>query len=258
MSPAWKAYHELAWVEDWLADPAGEEREAGLHVRLLRQAAPEPPRTLLHLGSGAGRFDRVFKRHFTVTGADVSPGMLDMARARNPDVEYAPGDMRTLRLKRTFDAVAIPDSIDYMASPEDLEAAIRTAAAHLRPGGVLLVAAKPEETFRDNNFVYTGEKDGIRVTLFENNCRNPHRPHTYEATLVYLVRNRGEQEIHTECHRLGLFPRAVWDRIFRRIGFSMRETVAGDLYDRFVFDEGAYPVTVFTGRFSPPPAGRNP
>ena len=64
-----------------------------------------------------------------------------------------------------FDAVAIPDCIDYMATEEDLQCAIQTAAVHLKPGGVLLVVAKPEETFRNNNFAYFGEKDGVHVEI---------------------------------------------------------------------------------------------
>lgn len=32
---------------------------------------------------------------------------------------------------------------------------------HLETGGVLLVVAKTEETFQNNNFAYTDEKDGV-------------------------------------------------------------------------------------------------
>jgi ubiquinone/menaquinone biosynthesis C-methylase UbiE len=110
------AYNELAWTEDWLVDPAEYEQEVMVYVDLIKRAAPEPPSTLLHLGSGAGGHDTIFKRHFAVTGVDLSPGMLNKARKVHPDIEYIEGDMRTLRLNRQFDAVAIPDSIDYMAS----------------------------------------------------------------------------------------------------------------------------------------------
>ena len=42
------------------------------------------------------------------------------------------------------------------------------------------------------NFVYTGEKNGLDITLFENNHIYKTKPDSYEATLVYLIRRHGE------------------------------------------------------------------
>ncbi len=156
MASSWIAYNELAWTESLLADPTDYEVEVAGYVELIKRNSPQTPGTLLHLGCGAGRHDDIFKRHFAVMGVDISRGMLDMARLRHPDVEYIEEDMRTVRLGRAFDAVAIPDSIDYMGSLPELRMAIETAVAHLKPGGILLVVGKTREIFRDNNFYYTG------------------------------------------------------------------------------------------------------
>ena len=168
MASKWIAYNELAWTVDWLAEPKEYEDEVMVYVNLIRQTAKEPPGTLLHLGSGAGGHDKIFRRYFSVTGADLSSGMLNIARVANPGIEYLEGDMRTLRLNRQFDAVAIPDSIDYMVSQYELRQAVQTAAVHLKTNGVLLLVAKTKETFQNRNFAYTGEKDGVHVTLFSN------------------------------------------------------------------------------------------
>lgn len=247
MSSTWIAYNDLAWTEAWLTEPADYEDEVCRYVELIKQYAALPPRTLLHLGSGAGSHDTVFKRHFTVTGVDLSPGMLARARARHPDVEYLEGDMRALRLDRTFDAVAVPDSIDYMASLEDLQKAIQVAVAHLNPGGVLLVAAKPKEIFRNNNFAYTGEKEGIHVTVLENNYVNPFRPHTYEATLVYLIRRQGNLTVHMDRHDLGLFPQAVWEKVFMDCGLALHQHALDGVYDKYLIKGGEYPLRIFVG-----------
>jgi len=249
MASTWTAYNELAWTEDVFADPAECEREVMVYIDLIERTAPKPPRTLLHLGCGAGFFDATFKRYFEVTGVDLSRGMLERARAAHPDIGYLEGDMRTLRLGRTFDAVAIPDSIDYMSTKDDLRKIIHTSSEHLKPGGVLLIVAKPEETFQDNNFVYTGtSKDGTHVTLFENNYINPNRPNTYECTLIYLIRHKGKLTIHTENHVLGLFPRSVWEEIFREEGFTMQTQVLEGVYDKNLLGEGEYPMTIFVGK----------
>ena len=120
MASTWIAYTELAWTEDLLAVPASYEDEVKVYVDLINRTASHPPRTLLHLGSGAGGCDHIFKRYFEVTGVDISRGMLDKARVAHPDIEYIEDDMHTVRLNRQFDCVAVPDSIDYMASEDDL------------------------------------------------------------------------------------------------------------------------------------------
>ena len=153
------AYNELAWTEDWFVEPSDYEEEVGFYISLIHQYAAEHPTTLLHLGSGAGGMDWVFKRGFAVTCVDISPKMLARARSAHPDIEYIEADIRSLRLNRLFDAVAIPDCINYMTSLDDLRRAVKTAARHLKPGGVLLVVGKTSETFQNNNFVYTGEKN---------------------------------------------------------------------------------------------------
>lgn len=247
MTSPWLAYNDLAWTEDFFADQSDYEEEVALYVELLKRSSADPPRTLLHLGCGAGGHDNVFKRHFEVTGVDISPGMLAKAHAAHPEIEYHEEDMRTIRLQKEFDVVVIPDSIDYMVTRDDLRQALRTATTHLKSGGVLLVVAKTAEIFRDNNFAYTGESGDVHVTLLENNYVNPHRPETYEATMVFLIRQAGKLTIHNDHHVLGLFPEAVWKKLFAEAGLTLQTSDLDGLYDRFLLGEGEYPMKVFVG-----------
>lgn len=248
VAPSWIAYNELAWTADLLADHSDYEGEVEGYVDLIRRSSLHTPGTFLHLGCGAGGHDAIFKRHFAVTGVDVSRGMLEKARLRHPDVEYIEGDMRTVRLDREFDAVAIPDSIDYMSSLPELRMAIGTAVAHLKPGGVLLVVGKTREIFSDNNFAYSGEQGDLHVTLLENNHINRYRPDTYEATLVYLIRRGGVVTIHTECHVLGLFSQGAWKQVFTDAGLTFEETALDGAYDKYLLCGGDYPLRIFIGR----------
>ena len=248
MASTWIAYNELAWTEDWLANPEEYKDEVMTYIDLIKSNSLNTPVTLLHLGSGAGGQDTIFKQHFTVTGVDISKGMLEKARIAHPDIEYIEGDMKTLRLNQQFDAVTIPDSIDYMISKDELSQAIATAALHLKIGGVLLVAAKTEETFQNNNFAYTGEKEGVHVTLLENNYINTFKPNTYEATLVYLIRKQGELSIHTEHQVLGLFSQAVWEKVFKSAGLTVQNATLNGIYDKNILNKGEYPLTIFLGK----------
>jgi len=248
MASDWISYNQLAWTEDFLAEPADYEQEVAHYADMVRQHASPPVHTLLHLGCGAGGQDLFFKRNFSVTGVDLSIGMLDKARAKNPEIEYIEGDMRTNRLDRKFDAVVIPDSIDYIATPGGLQQVIHTAALHLRKGGVLLVVCSTAEQFRNNNFVYTGEKGDVHVTLFENNYTSPSAPQTHEITLFYLIRQRGQLKTYSEHIVAGLFPQASWEAVFTEAGLTVYSQDLFGSYDQYLFDDGQYTQTIFIGR----------
>ncbi len=105
-------------------------------------------RTLLELGSGGGNNASHLKRRFTCTLTDISPEMLALSRTLNPECEHIEGDMRTLRLDRTFDAVLVHDAIAYITTEDDLRATLETVAVHLRRGGAaLLVPDTTRELF---------------------------------------------------------------------------------------------------------------
>jgi hypothetical protein len=241
----WLVYNELAWVDSVLSPPQNVAQEC-IHLgRMLKAHAHSECQTLLHLGCGAGVYDFTFKKHIEVTGIDVSIGMLAEAQRRNPEINYICADMRSVRLRKSYDAVIIPDAIDYMITADDLRRAMLTAWIHLKMDGIVLVKANMAEEFQNNNFVYSGESQGITVTLFENNHISASRPDTYEATFCYLIRRQGELEIRHELHTLGLFKRSVWCSVFKEIGFERLAEVSELAYQENIQSKGTYPVKVF-------------
>src|SRR4030095_17011892 len=94
----------------------------------------------LELGSGGGNNASHMKRSFALTLVEPSDGMREISRQLNPECTHLPGDMRHVRLGRTFDAVFVHDSVMYMTTEDDLRAALETVAVHLAPEGVALIA----------------------------------------------------------------------------------------------------------------------
>jgi len=241
----WRSYNELAWTEPVVSPPEDCREEAGAYCRVIRENARLPVKTMLHLACGAGILDYTFKTCFEVTGVDISPGMLEVARTLNPEVIYHLEDMRSLQLDASFDTVVIPDATGYMTNEEDLGKALRTAYRHLKVGGVLLLVIHTQEEFRENNFVYTGATDDTKITIFENNHLLDPQGNTYEATMVYLIRRGSSLEVTTDRHTLGIFPRDTWKRMLREeLGLQVWETRLDHLYDAHLLGEGYYPLTV--------------
>ena len=241
----WLSYGDLAWTEPILAPPGDCAAENEVYVNIIREHAGDDARQVLHLACGAGGNDFTFKKHFTVTGVDISEDMLAIAEKLNPEVTYVRGDMRSVDLGKRFDAVVIPDSIDYAATLADLEMTIATACKHLRPGGVLLIVAKTREEFRENNFCYTGSKDGIQVTVFERGGGGGKDRSTYEATIVYLIRQKGRLDVYSDRHVLGLFSEQEWLAALQNAGLLVRQEKMDSVYDRFILGEGTYPMRIF-------------
>ncbi len=239
------AYNELAWTDDILAPPETYEEEALIYVEAIKNRISAQTVTMLHLGCGAGGHDFHFKEHFSVTGADISEGMLALAKKRNPEVSYVKGDMKTIRLERKFGVVVIPDSIMYMTTLEDLKETVMNAARHLKTEGILLVVAHMKEDFKENNFAYSGEKENIHITVLENNHIVSNT--TYEATMIHLMRQEDELSIHHEVHTLGLFSYDQWMDIFEMCQLKIDEINLDHLYDQYLLEDGEYKLKVFIG-----------
>jgi len=239
----WLAYSELAWTEPIIAPSDDYAKETELFSNVIKEQAKIEVKTLLHLGCGAGGNDYTFKKHFKVTGVDISENMLEIARRLNPEVVYCRGDMRSIELGECFDAVAVPDSIGYMTTENELRSAVITAQRHLKPGGVLLIVTCIAEEFSQNNFVYTGSRGDIEVTVFENNYIPEPGSTTCEVTLVYLIRHQDKLEIYTDRHITGIFKLEIWLDLLKETGFDdVNQIKLEHSYDRFIVGEGKYPL----------------
>ncbi|MBO6770544.1 MULTISPECIES: class I SAM-dependent methyltransferase [unclassified Thalassospira] len=94
---------------------------------------------VLELGCGTGRISAAIARlGIAVTGLDLSPAMLDQARANYPDIDWHPGNMCDFDLGRVFDLVIIPfRGLQEVTDITDQRRALDRAFAHLKPGGAL-------------------------------------------------------------------------------------------------------------------------
>ncbi|HSP08064.1 MAG TPA: class I SAM-dependent methyltransferase [Candidatus Dormibacteraeota bacterium] len=232
-----KLYDELAAWWPVFSNPKEYRREAAHVIRLLRNACKPAPSTVLELGSGGGNSALYLKAHFDMTLVDLSPQMLKVSRRLNPECEHIKGDIRTLRLGRTFDAVFVHDSICHMTTEADLRAAMQTAYEHCRPGGVaLFVPDFVRETFVPGTDQGGSDAPRRSVRFLQWIVDPDPKDTTYVVDFAILLRDgRGHVRVAHDRHVLGLFPRATWLRLLRKSGFvaavarddEMREVFLG-------------------------------
>jgi SAM-dependent methyltransferase len=209
---------ELYDLEYASKDYAGESATIARIVRERNAGA----RTLLDVACGTGKHLEQLRHEFDCEGVDLDEGLLEIARTRLPDVELRPGDMRTLDLGRTFDAVTcLFSAIGFVGGPEGLEAAAQAFARHLEPGGVLLVEPwfAPGEWIPNRPWAISGVGDGMafaRVNVSEV------RDERFSITdMHYTVATPDGVERFNDYHELYLFTRDEMRAAFEGAGFAV-------------------------------------
>lgn len=238
-----RLYGDLAPWFHLLTAPSDYADEADRYRRLITEACPDA-RTLLELGSGGGNNASHLHEHFTCTLSDVSPQMLALSRTLNPECEHVLGDMRTLRLGRTFDAVLVHDAVVYMTTEEMLADCMSTAHAHTRPGGVaLFVPDHTRETFAPRTGHGGHDGDGGRALRYLEWVVDPDPSDTeYEVDYAVVLREPGQEPRVVHDHHVeGLFPEHTWLHLLDHAGFQATPVRADPADD----DESQ---TVFVGR----------
>jgi SAM-dependent methyltransferase len=235
-------YGELATWWPLISPVADYEEEIGEIERHLRSAAI-PVTDVLELGSGGGHVAYWLKRSFRLTLVDLSPAMLAVSASLNPECEHHAGDMTSVRLGRSFDAVLIHDAVDYLISEDQIRATFETAYEHCRPGGVLVVLPDhTRETFAPSTDEGGSDgADGRGVRFLEwSTDPDPHDT-TVRTDYAFLLRDEhGEVRVLHDVHVTGLFPVSTWLRLLAEAGFGAEARTEQTVEDRV-------PRTIFVG-----------
>jgi SAM-dependent methyltransferase len=122
------------------------EAECDLLERIWEESEARPIQSVLDLGCGTGNHAfPLARRGYEVVGVDHSDEMIALARekasgvAGSERVSFESGDIRDLRLGRTFDAVTMLFAVlGYQTTNADVLAALRTVREHLCLAGLLV------------------------------------------------------------------------------------------------------------------------
>ena len=189
---------------------------------------PRPAGDALDAGCGTGRHARhLVELGHRVVGVDITPEMLDVARAAVPGAEFRQGDLVDIPAgDAQFDLVVCGLAIAHVA---DLDAAIAEIARVLRPGGHAVISAlHPFQAFLGWHAPFADE-DGQRrfvrehahthadyfaafraANLHVRYCVEPELTHTEVAAKRRAFRNIPDAAL---AAYLGLPAVLVWDTV---------------------------------------------
>ena len=175
---------------------------------------------LLDVACGTGKsFILMLERGWKVTASDISPAMVELARAKAGDAAaLSVADMRELPAFGEFDLVwSIDDAVNYLLSGDELEQALRGMRRNLAPTGLLTFDTNTIETYRGffaEEVVI--ERDHSRLVWKGRSTADAAPGTISEASFEVLPLDGEEPLIAPEMHRQRHFPEAeVLERLER-------------------------------------------
>lgn len=118
-----------------------------VYIHQLLKKYNKNAKSILNLGCGTGNHDFFLIEHgYQVTGVDYSGINIAKANAKlskltlkESQLSFIKGDIRNIRLNRTFDVVlALFHVMSYQITNEDVKAVFSTAKTHLNKNGILI------------------------------------------------------------------------------------------------------------------------
>lgn len=167
-------------------------------------AFPQKSPVILELGCGPGNITKYLlskRPDFNITGIDIAPNMIELAKRNNPTASFAVMDIRQINeLRETFDGIVCGFCFPYLSEKESAQLIIACKGL-LREKGVLYISFV-EGNQNDSGFVTVRNKDQIyfyyhnlnRLIGFlkENDFENPQR----------FDINYNKAEGQTEIHKI--------------------------------------------------------
>jgi SAM-dependent methyltransferase len=145
-----------------------------------------PPRSIIDIGCGTGRdLDSLSHTVPDCVGVDALPSMIAFARSCFPHILFHVGDMRSVRLQRTFDAIiCMGSAFMYALTNADVDSTLDTFAAHATEGTLLILDIDNAATYLPGDKF----KDAVEFTV-------DHPKFSARAKSVYTFDRRRQQVV---------------------------------------------------------------
>jgi SAM-dependent methyltransferase len=213
------AYDDLYREKDYVA-------ECDLIERVFERYGQGAVRRVLDLGCGTGgHVVLLAQRGYEVVGVDRAPDMLERARQRDSTARFELGDIGTIRLGETFDAVLMMFAVlGYQIGNADLQAALTTVRQHVKRHGLFfcdfwygpaVLANRPSERVK---VVDTSDGQIIRVATGDLDAL--HNLCTVRYHVWRLAQRRVEAEVR-EQHPMRYFFAPELELVLAAAGFEL-------------------------------------
>ncbi len=185
-------------------------------------------KTLLDVACGTGAHMVYFEKAMEeIVGLDQNPVGLEVAGEKMPGVSLIQGDMRAFDLGRRFDALTcLFSAIGYVQDYSELEQSLRCFAAHLEPGGVLVLEGwlSPEDMKPEGVWMHLVDQPELKIARL-NTVQI--QGNVSSMTLHHLIGTPEGVRYVAQDHRLVLFEREEYRTAIRNAGLTLLDEPDG-------------------------------
>lgn len=155
-----EAYTDFAYVYDVMMGSIPYDEWADYVKELLEKEHIKAGAQVVELGCGTGAFTlEMCKRNYRMTGIDLSPDMLSVAKAKFEDTEYSDvvfseQNMTEFEIPEKVDAVvSVCDAVNYVLEEDGLDNIFKCVEKSLKANGIFIMDLKTRY-FYENVLAY--------------------------------------------------------------------------------------------------------
>lgn len=139
-----------AYYDEMYVNENHYKEEVDRIVELVNRYNPGA-KSILDIACGTGAQAKYLAEHYAVTGPDLSPEMVAIAKAKVPAGKFLVGDMCAFSLGVCFDAaINLYGSIGFAEDLGAMKASIKCVYDHLNDGGMFILTPwSTKETFKE-------------------------------------------------------------------------------------------------------------
>lgn len=179
-----------------------------------------PNNHLIDVACGTGTHAKKLIDSFKITGVDISPEMLKIARKKVPNAIFIQGDMKDLNIETKFDVITcIFSAIHYNRNIKELKGTLINFYNQLNSGGILIF----DLSLNNNNWIEglvsvdTVVEEDLKIARI---CQSKLKDGIFNANFVFLVKDHGKLDFDIDEHELGVFDVEDVTKLMNSIGFE--------------------------------------
>jgi ubiquinone/menaquinone biosynthesis C-methylase UbiE len=186
---------------------------------------------------------------YQVTGVDVSPTMLKIAKEKDKEakIRFIQGDMKKLEKVipkgQRFDAaICLGQVFSHLMTDKDVQAFLNRLHKILKQNGLFVFSARNakkinEEYLNKLRLDHMLNEEKLQLLVLTYNIRDSQDPNIIVWNPMYLMKQNSKVDLQIREHKLRWFEFSTLKKIMTENGFKIIATCSGPMKEKFKEDE---------------------
>lgn len=207
-------------------------------------------RSVIDIGCGtANHAIRLSKLGYEVTGIDISPAMIKIAKEKDKKakIRLIQGDMKKLEKAipkgQKFDAaVCLGQTFYHLITNRDVQAFLSNLHKVMEKNGLFIFNARNATKIREDHLDrllldHMITEENLQLLLLFYNTRHPRNKDIMIWRPIYLIKEDGRVDFQIREHKLRWFQHSWLKRALNDYGFHVVATYSGPMKEKFTKED---------------------